>query len=216
MTTASTTLTWDALSYSPDVVGDSTGLLLDQFRNASVSTRVELLVSSFAVLLQQAEDALWDMLTLRGVDVATGDQLDQIGRIVGEDRLGASDDDYRARIRVRIRINRSNGAVLDVLDVAVLFEGITGTGGVEVRELFPMALVVELTNASTRGPYVTLGILNQARGAGVRLQLVYSTGTANTDFIGGDSAAWPEVTSTQGGGSTTDATLGGNGAGVAA
>ncbi len=70
--------------------------------------------------IQAAEDALQQLLTERTVDTAIGAQLDVIGKLVGEARAGATDDDYRRYVRARISTNKSTGRVRDVLKVADL------------------------------------------------------------------------------------------------
>lgn len=69
---------------------------------------------------QEIEDALQQLLLERGVDTAVGDQLDVLGRLVGQDRGGMSDDDFRRLVRARISVNRSKGAIADILRVTDL------------------------------------------------------------------------------------------------
>lgn len=51
----------------------------------------------------------------RWIDVAIGKQLDGCGEIVGEPRLGRSDDDYRDAIYFRIFVNTSNATPNDLM-----------------------------------------------------------------------------------------------------
>lgn len=53
--------------------------------------------------------------TGRWIDTAIGTQLDGCGYIVGEPRLGRSDDSYRAAIKFRVFINVSNGTPTDMI-----------------------------------------------------------------------------------------------------
>jgi hypothetical protein len=80
------------------------------------------ILASYTDQLQLLENALWDIITARLVDYAEGAQLDAIGRIVGEIRQGQNDAQYRARLRVRIRINQSFGTAEDVIIVLQMLD----------------------------------------------------------------------------------------------
>ena len=69
------------------------------------------------------EAAFQQLFTERFVDTAIGAQLDIVGKIVGQDRNGMSDDDYRRYCRARIATNRSRGTVEDLLKIAGLVIG---------------------------------------------------------------------------------------------
>ncbi len=70
--------------------------------------------------VQDLEDVFWDIIEKRILDVAVDEQLDTLGRLVGEPRSGRLDEDYRASVRLRVRVNRSKGRIVDVIDVASL------------------------------------------------------------------------------------------------
>jgi hypothetical protein len=92
-------------------------LLVEQFRGKPV---IEALLSSYLSRVQELEDELWIVLWGWVLGNATARQLDDLGAIVGELREGRDDTEYEAAIRVRIRINRSKGRTIDVIDVAAL------------------------------------------------------------------------------------------------
>lgn len=69
---------------------------------------------------QTIEDALQQMYTGYWIDEAVGEQLNVLGRTVGQLRGGMDDDDYRRMIRARISVNRSKGTIADILTVAQL------------------------------------------------------------------------------------------------
>jgi hypothetical protein len=104
-----------------DHVGTSLALLLDQYKG---KTFIKGYLSTLARRVQDVENVLWDIIELRRLDVATGAQLDALGKLVGERRIGRNDTDYRTGIRIRIRVNRSKGRTVDVIDVAMLAAGI--------------------------------------------------------------------------------------------
>lgn len=94
------------------------------------SPKVRALVSVLAKPDQDLEDTAWDLYSKRGVETAEGVQLDILGKLVGQLRLGLSDDDFRRLIRVRILANRAGGradtitrVIAGVLGVVVRYHG---------------------------------------------------------------------------------------------
>lgn len=106
-----------ATEHVTDHVARALARLPQQFRG---KTNVEALLSALVGPGQDLEDALYALLTERDVDTAVGQQLDDLGGIVGEARQGRNDDDYRRFVRARISVNKSKGTALDVLTVASL------------------------------------------------------------------------------------------------
>ena len=75
--------------------------------------------------VQKAEDALKAVIQERFLGFASGDNLDAIGRLVGEPRLGRLDDNvYRKAIRLRIYVNGSSGRPEDLMEVCRRWTGI--------------------------------------------------------------------------------------------
>jgi hypothetical protein len=85
-----------------------------------MANNIEKLLAVIISPAQDIEDALQQLKTERWVDTAVGDQLDIIGRIVGQPREGRVDDDYRRFIRARIATNNSDGTFEDLITVAFL------------------------------------------------------------------------------------------------
>lgn len=85
-----------------------------------MANNIEKLLATIIAPSQGVEDALQQLKTERFVDTAVGAQLDIIGRIVGQDREGLGDLDYRRYIRARISANTSSGTYEDLLTVAFL------------------------------------------------------------------------------------------------
>lgn len=83
-------------------------------------TNVQKLVAAIVQPAQDVENALQQMLLQRWIDSAVGVQLDQIGEIVGQARLGMDDDDYRRLCRARILTNRSDGRFETLIAIALL------------------------------------------------------------------------------------------------
>ena len=67
--------------------------------------------------VQDIEDAMRDFLYGLSIDDSEGDQLDHIGEIVGEERLGKTDALYRIAIKIRIGTNVSEGVMETVITI---------------------------------------------------------------------------------------------------
>lgn len=63
----------------------------------------------WAERMQALEDSAYDLLVMRWLDDAEGEQLDRIGETVGEGRLARSDADYRVATKIRIGLNQGAG-----------------------------------------------------------------------------------------------------------
>lgn len=98
-------------------LSEARALLIEQFKSRPV---IDGFLRSFVGRIQELEAGVWDVIDARILDTATNAQLEALGSLVGELRLGRSDADFRQAIRLRIRVNRSKGRSADVLDVASL------------------------------------------------------------------------------------------------
>lgn len=130
-----------------------------------------MLDAYFGDQIQDIEDALWTLFGRLDIDTAEGIQLDLIGSIIGESRLGKSDANYRPYIRARIGINTSEGDIEKVLSVWSL---LTYGADVQLIELFPAALCLYLTEAlsSDTLAQTTLDLLQKVVGAGISVDYI--------------------------------------------
>lgn len=133
---------------------------------------------------QKIEDALWQLGTMRSLDDATGAQLDNVGAIVGEPRLGAIDADYRIRIGSRIRINLSDGTVEDVL--GIVFPIVPSGATVKLTQYPPASLTVlvdgqplTVDQAALIARFIGEGV---AAGVGADLHFIESPTTSSEVF----------------------------------
>lgn len=94
--------------------------LIQKFRT---KPKIQALVNALIAPFQTLEDDLWALYSERWLSTAEGVQLDVLGRIVGQSRAGASDDEYRIRIGARIRANLSSGTAEEVLAVFLALFG---------------------------------------------------------------------------------------------
>lgn len=182
--------------------------LIHYFRN---KPRLRAVLGSWAEQIQELETVFWYLLTRRGLSDAEGVWLDTLGDIVGEPRRDRSDAGYRAAIRVRILVNRSNGKLPELITIA---GRMLGTGAdVQATEHAPASIVVRVnSDPGDVLPEDLARALRQAKAGGVRLDLIVATVAART-FRWGHTPT--SAGSTVGGapdtgwGSTTDAALGG-------
>lgn len=115
-------------------------LLIGQFKKRTV---IQGFLDTYVRRVQDAENVLWDVIDKRILATAVAGQLDVIGKLVGEKRLGRTDVMYRGAIRLRVRVNRSKGRIADIIDVAMLAAGASPP---RVTEYQYLAFEVELYN----------------------------------------------------------------------
>lgn len=82
---------------------------------------VRRLIGVLAEKIQEAEDVYNDLITLRLLDTATGDSLDQYGDLVNFVRGNLTDDEYRLILRGKILANRSGHLASQIGNIAAIF-----------------------------------------------------------------------------------------------
>jgi len=117
---------------------DAIARLTSQYAHAE---RLQELVGLFADRMQGLEDAAYGLLTERWIDTASGQQLDGLGDIVGEQRRGREDPEYRDALVTRIFLNSASGEPESVIR-AINF--LWGTGNVEFQEIYPAKIQIAL------------------------------------------------------------------------
>ncbi len=168
-----------ALVKENDHVGKGLGRILEILSKP----KIRGWIASYLAEVQQLEDAAFQVLTLRLLDAAAFEQLDVLGRLVGQARGSYSDAAYRAFIRARIRVNRSAGETDTLLAIlALLFtdEAVTAS----FREDFPAAIVFILNAPlAAIAPADVFTLLQAAKADGVRLTLEYETAEPTFAFL---------------------------------
>lgn len=110
-----------AYQLMPDLAEQFRRLLLSQDRD---KPNMLALAAAIGTALQSVEDDLFNLPLATSLRLATGDALDRVGAIVGEDRLGLDDEPYRRFIGAKILVNQSEGTTEELLSI---FRVITGT-----------------------------------------------------------------------------------------
>jgi len=164
--------------------------LIEQFKR---KPKIQSLLRGWLQQVQSLEEALFELYGNRSLDTAIGEQLDGIGEIVGEQRLGRDDETYRLLLRARIASNRSAGTVQELVDILALL--LPGTS-VQIAEQFPASIVVEIQDAIDENLGSEVAILvRRAKAAGVKYLLHWFR--AGDVFAYSDSGA-PELASAEG------------------
>jgi len=146
---------------------DHAGKLIEQltsfFRDGP---RNQALMRALGAQVQELEQATWDVFNAFDLDTATGHRLDLLGKIVGEGRSDRSDTDYRAAIRVRALINRSNGKLPELLTIAGL---LASAATIHARETYPATISIDFDDHGAVKWALIVRLLTQAKGGGIRL-----------------------------------------------
>ena len=83
------------------------------------------ILSPLTDLMQEVEDVFWGIFEVRFLENATGDALDILGAIVGEQRLDDTEEEYKLRIRLKLRAINSQKKARDFIELLALLEGST-------------------------------------------------------------------------------------------
>lgn len=169
-----------ALTVVKDHEEQGVALLLDQFKN---KPRLEAWLRIYLRQVQLLDDATYDVMIARMIDLATGAQLDLIGKIVGERRLGRTDTEFRVFIYVRIQANRSAGTTPELLKIIELLSSPTPA---HYDEYYPASILLEFAELTPRDPRTIYHAVQGARAGGVRLNFVVPTTTPDLQFLYSD------------------------------
>lgn len=195
--------------YQPTLTHEANGVdrLLERFKGRP---NFEALLRIFLKRVQHFDDVVYELYTGVWLDNATGAQLDNLGDVVGEQRLGRSDTLFRLGVRARILINRSNGKVPELLKLARLLVG--DSPDITYTPQPPAAFSLDIIGV-TSDPQTVHDLLDQMRGAGIRMDLTYADDIEHAFTFAVDDT--PDVLDTDKGfGDDTDPTTGGHLAGV--
>ncbi|MEW5803895.1 MAG: DUF2612 domain-containing protein [bacterium] len=100
----------------------------------------DLLDALFGLQVQRIEDASWPLLTRLDIDGSEGEQLDRIGSIVGQARMGLDDPVYRIWLKAKIGKNVSESDMERVISIWKLIN--TNATVIRVTEHFPAEIAI--------------------------------------------------------------------------
>lgn len=183
--------------------------LAEQYKRAE---KLKGLLACFTVQCQQIEDMLFGVLLGYRLNLAVGEQLDVIGRVVGQDRESADDAEYRLRLAARIRANLSHGSAEDIY---LVFGILLPTATLVLEPVYPAGFVLNVYGALDESLIPLYSrFLQDTKAAGVNGQGIYSLFTEGFTFILSDEADAIENDPNTGLGDATDPDVGGHLAGV--
>jgi len=172
-----------------DACADGLALLLNEFDN---KPRLRAIACGLLDGVQDVVNAIWQLYTERWIDTGVGGQLDMTGTVLDMPRGGRGDEVYRAFLRARALVLRSDGswpalvAVLAALGVTLAALAVTYQADspaafvVRVRDSLP----TDVTGADL------FQMLDAAKLGGVRLTLVAPVAAIERTFRFSDAAAY--------------------------
>lgn len=132
------------------------------------SDNIKKIVTIYAKQVQDVEDAIKELLDERSIDSAIGYQLDLLGTILDEPRVGLGDDDYRLLLKAKIAQNVSEGTPEDIIGI---FRMLLRPDEIFYNEVHPAGF--ELTAIGSTLPLTSIDrikdAINRCRPAGVKL-----------------------------------------------
>lgn len=167
------------LTHNTQHLQEALALLGEAFKN---KTNVTGLLTAYINQVQDIEDMLWAVIAAYVLDNAVGQQLDDLGSMVDEPRLSRADDAYRLAIRVQVRVLRSHGRDLDIIDVATLM-GYVFT----YQEQWPAAFEIDQYGVLADFILWAADKFRQTKLAGTGMAYVYSVDSESDTFIWADA-----------------------------
>lgn len=176
MTTGSITIIAEGSSVpTEDHVVNALARLPLQFTD---KPNVRAVLTALVTPMQTIEDTIASIIVQRSVNVAAGVTLTMLGTLIGQDRLGITDDEiFRRYVRARIGANKSNGLPVSLYNVARLvlndsrYKLVLRNEGTATARLAISSASIGLDDAVAQ----VLGtMLEVAVAAGVRLVLEWS------------------------------------------
>ncbi len=147
---------------SIDHESDIESLLIDQYCD---STTLINIISGISEIKQEIEEVALDLLDKRTLGNSEGAQLDKLGELVGLDRKGKTDEEYRTEIRTKIQINLSGGQIEILIG---LITSLTGSTVVHLIESYPAKISVAFNGIA---PSDLASTVDTLKASGVEISL---------------------------------------------
>jgi hypothetical protein len=112
-------------------------LLIEQFKHA---TNLQNLIYCYVSILQELENTIQQFGSIKSIDQAFGATLNILGDIVGQEREGRDDLNYRNAIRLKILLNHSYGQP-EILIIALKL--LVNAKRVKYAEFFPACVYMD-------------------------------------------------------------------------
>jgi hypothetical protein len=135
------------------------------------------LIESIIQPIQTLENETFNVYTKRWIKTAEGQQLDNLGKIIGEPRLGRSDEAYRSALIIKVYINTAFGQPESIINV---IQEIYNADSVEYQQGQPASFQLHIISNSTINNINEL--VNSLIPAGVKCSIITQS-SDNTGFI---------------------------------
>jgi len=189
-----------APAYDPNHIAEGLAVLAKEFKG---SVRIQAWIASYLKQVQYIEDALWAIVSLL-LDNATGDALDQYGRVIGIPRGTISDDSvYRILLKAGVRARMADGSPESIIAVVRLAVGTIPFAYAEGSA----SVCIDVLDAITDLTALLL-VVRLARDAAIGVQVTGSATAASGRFTFSASQFFPSTSSTQGFADTAQTTGG--------
>jgi hypothetical protein len=148
---------------------ESKSKLLSQYKDAP---NINAILAAYIVQVQEIEDILQEFYTKTVLATATGQQLDQIGVILGRTREGNTDDIYRVLLYTKIVQMFSEGTINELISI---FVTLVNPVDAELTEVYPASFLLTANNPVIIGDGSdVVDAINNAKVAGVGFDLISS------------------------------------------
>lgn len=142
-----------------------------------MAVKLKQFLNAFSEQGQKVENVLQELYNLRSIDSAFGAQLDGIGEIAGESRLGRNDEKYRIAIKFRFYLDVSSGEPETLIRAT---EFLTQASVVQYYEVYPAT--VQLFTDGTSIDINTKSFIQSLAPAGVRVSITQISGLIGFRF----------------------------------
>lgn len=182
------------------LVLDGTGPTLAEFAAARLLYSVRAgpnaraLVSIFANRVDGLLSVIDACKSAYALDLAEGAQLDVLGRVLGQPRLGLSDARYRRVLQAQAVVILSSSATESA--IASIVEIFTGSPAVEITEHPPLGFHVA-ANVTPADATLLASLINRARAAAYRVHLAVIDGDTLIADTHDEAEADPGTVDTQ-------------------
>lgn len=142
-----------------------------------------LMNALFGNQIQDFENSARKLLYNISIDRSVGVQLDNIGTIVNQSRLGYNDEYYRILLKVKIGINVSKGEIERIL---TLWKLLSGSENFLLKEYFPAKIKLETDEYLGDDVFLFMKtVANQALAGGVGIDTILVTDPTRFGFAPG-------------------------------
>lgn len=175
--------------YNADHAGEAIDNLIGFFKEGP---RNQAMLQTIMEQVQAVEDAALALFTVFDIDVAEGEALNILGRILGEPRYGRSDGEYRRVLNILLLVLRSSGTWPQMLQIA---QGLSPEAAISVREIYPNMAEIGFDTLGTVSLDTATRFLRKAKASPFRLLVSFGVpvGSYDETVEGGTVGSYDET-----------------------